>query len=267
MKKEMNESILTTLITLPMVLLLSILKITNVLKDNYSSYLLLIIGIIFIVAFIFSLFLVLDEIMNSNNKKRAVFLITLPFVYLPIYYVKDVLQKEKLIGYTMVSIISVLIISLFVSTKEYVNSYMQDKYLGELAYNNTYSFANTNLSIDINRNYTCDNSNNNIYCNNSSKRETLSVYSYNIDELENKDISNILSSHINNIVNPLKNKGIFYEIEKFNGLYIIYYENDAVMIEEEVYGNYCVVLQETVNKKDKDVFAFLKYFENINALV
>lgn len=136
--KLKNNSFIMAICLFPVILVLSILKIMNILKGSFFGY--LIIGMImaFWVFFIFALFFALEEITNSKKKIRLLPLMIFPFLYLPLYYTKYVYKSEKYVGYVSVVANVLLIISLFLSVKTYVTNYMINLSNNNIAINNIY---------------------------------------------------------------------------------------------------------------------------------
>ena len=124
--KLKESSFITAIALLPFIFLLSILKLQGVLKGGLYSYLLVGMIIVFTITFIFSLFFAIDEIRNSDDKKRLIFLILFPFIYLPIYYTKHVYQNERYLGYGISLANIMLIVSFFTVVKGFVYDYMME---------------------------------------------------------------------------------------------------------------------------------------------
>ena len=96
-----NYNYMLTIILYPFVILLSYLKLSNYLKSDLYTYLIIIMLIIFIPSFIMSLYGVSEEILHSKKKWRIIFLIFLSIFYLPIYYTKYVACEEKYLCYLL----------------------------------------------------------------------------------------------------------------------------------------------------------------------
>lgn len=140
MKRLKDNSFLIAVCLFPFMLILSILKIIGMLKNSLYGYLIFAVGIVFVIAFIFALFFSLDEIINSDKKKRLIPLILVPIIYLPIYYTKYVYENEKFVGYASAFANCLLVVGLFFAVKGYVTKYM---IIHELSNNSVSSYVNT----------------------------------------------------------------------------------------------------------------------------
>ena len=274
MKLKENSFILTIGL-LPFIFLLSILLLKNFLKGKLYIYLLIIMIIAFWISFIFSMFFALDEIKNSNNKKRIILLMVCPFVYLPVYYTKYIYKNEKNLGYGL-SIINVILIGLFFfSTNSFVNNYMIELNHKNFKVRSEYAYVDKNkvFSININNNFTFNNNLGDyvIACDNKEDDSFLGIYSYQKKSFSKGALDDILDYHVEQTVNYIEEYEYVANIEKENDLTIISYNNMKVLIKQIVYEknnqSYCLVIVKEVNEDDLDMLDFEKSVENISFLV
>ena len=128
--KIKEHSFISMLIFLPVMLLLSILLITGEVVGKVYMILFTISFITFWISFIFSTFFALNEIINSDNKKRLIYLMIVPFFYLPVYYTKYVRSERNNFGFAPMLMNIILFVGLFFSVKNYTFDYMNQKYNG-----------------------------------------------------------------------------------------------------------------------------------------
>ena len=273
--KLKESSFITSITLLPFIFLLCILKLKGVFKEGLYSYLLVGMIIVCTITFIFSLFFALDEIINSDNKKRLIFLILFPFIYLPIYYTKYIYQNEKYLGYGISLANIMLIVSFFTVVRGFVYNYMMELNHRDFKVKDTYSYVDKNnlFSINVNNNYTCNKDLGDyvIACDNKDDDSFLGIYSYQKKSFSKGALDDIKNYHIEQTVNYIKEKETVDDIEKINDLTVISYSNMKVIIKEVLYNNdntsYCLVIIKEVNKDNFDIINFEKSVQNIVFLV
>ena len=273
--KLKESSFITAIALLPFIFLLSILKLQGVLKGGLYNFLLVGMIIVFTITFIFSLFFALDEIRNSDNKKRLIFLILFPFIYLPIYYTKHVYQNERYLGYGISLANIMLIVSFFVVVKGFVYDYMIELNHKNFKVRDTYAYVDKNnlFTINVNNNYTCNKDLGDyvIACENKDDDSFLGVYSYQKKSFSKGALDDIKNYHIEQTINYIKENENVDNIEEINDLTVISYSNMKVIIKEVLYNknntSYCLVVIKEVNENNFDIINFEKSVQDIVFLV
>ena len=273
--KLKESSFITAIALLPFIFLLSILKLQGVLKGGLYSYLLVGMIIVFTITFIFSLFFAIDEIRNSDDKKRLIFLILFPFIYLPIYYTKHVYQNERYLGYGISLANIMLIVSFFTVVKGFVYDYMMELNHKNFKVRDTYAYVDKNnlFSINVNNNYTCNKDLGDyvIACENKDDDSFLGVYSYQKKKFSKGALDDIKNYHIEQTINYIKENDTVDDIEEINDLTVISYSNMKVIIKQVLYNkdnnSYCLVIIKEVNENNFDIINFEKSVQDIVFLV
>ena len=175
-----ENSFIMAIVLLPFILLLGIMKLCGLLGENLYTYLLLIMILVFSICFVASLFFALDDIIHSDNKKRIILLILVPFLYLPIYYTKYEYENEKYLGFGLAIANIMLIVSLFAVAKEYTYNKVFEIYQSNIKIKDTYSYVDKNqlFSIDVNNSFVCNNNLGDyvIACENQEDDSFIGVY-------------------------------------------------------------------------------------------
>lgn len=273
--KLKESSFITSIALLPFIFLLSILMLQGVPKGGLYSYLLVLMIIIFTITFIFSLFFAVEEIRNSDDKKRIVFLILFPFIYLPIYYTKYIYKNERYLGYGISLANIMLIVSFYVVVKGFVYDYTAELNHKNIKARENYVYVDKNnlFSINVNNNYTCNKDLGDyvIACENKDDDSFLGVYSYKKKSFSKGTLDDIKSYHIEQTVNYIKENEKIDDIEEINDLTIISYSNMKVIIKQVLYTNdndsYCLVIIKEINKDNFDIINFEKTIQDIVFLV
>ena len=125
-----EHSFISMLVFLPIMLFFSILLLLGEVSGDIYIALFTISFVTFWISFIFTLFFAIDEIINSDNRKRLLYLMIVPFFYLPIYYTKYVKSESNNFGIAPMLMNIILIIGLCLSVKNYTYDYMSTKYNG-----------------------------------------------------------------------------------------------------------------------------------------
>ena len=275
MKKIRENTFTLALVTFPFLLILSILKIHNILKINLYNYLILFMSIIFIIAFIFSLFFALDEILNSNNKKRVVLLILFPIIYLPIYYTKYIYKNERVFGYATSILSIVLLCGLFFSVKNYVTNYMLNINRRDLVLKSTYDLLDKNkeFSMKINSRFACTNKLGDyvISCDDNSTDSFIGIYRYKKNSFSEGELDDIMDYHLEETIKVIKEKNYTYNVEKINNFIRVTYNDMVVLIERKMHmsnnNTYCLVIIHETSQENENIIDFENNIENIEFLV
>lgn len=272
MKKIRDNSFITTLVLLPFILVLSIIKINKVLTSSLYSYLLLIMVIVFIVAFIIALFFALDEIINSNNKKRVILLMLMPIFYLPIYYTKYIYKNEKGFGY-ITSVVNVFLsVLFFLVVKNFVINYMVELNRKSFVITENYSYVDKNniIKLNVDKNYVCHNDTEGyaISCENEKKDSFLGIFSYSKDSFSMGELDDIKDYHLEQVTNAINEGGYTYQIEKiYGGATKISYNDMSIFMKQILYNknnkNYCLVIIKESSSENEDYFDFEEKIERI----
>ena len=273
--KLKESSFITAIALLPFIFLLSILKLQGVLKGGLYNFLLVGMIIVFTITFIFSLFFALDEIKNSDDKKRLIFFILFPFIYLPIYYTKHVYQNERYLGYGISLANIMLIVSFYVVVKGFVYDYTAELNHKNIKARENYVYVDKNnlFSINVNNNYTCNKDLGDyvIACDNKDDDSFLGVYSYKKKSFSKGTLDDIKNYHIEQTVKYIKEYETVDNIEEINDLTVISYSNMKVLIKQVLYNNdntsYCLVIIKEVNKDNFDIINVEKTIQDIVFLV
>lgn len=275
MKKIRENTFTLALVTFPFLLILCILKINNILKSNLYSYLILFMGIIFVIAFIFSLFFALDEILNSDNKKRVVLLMLFPIIYLPIYYTKYIYKNERVFGYATSILTIVLLSGLFFSVKTFVRDYMLNINKRDLVLVSTYDLMdkNKNFTMKINNNFVCTNKLGDyvISCDDNSTDSFIGIYSYKKYSFSQGELDDIMDHHLEETIKYIKEKNYTYEVERINNFIRVTYNNMVVLMERKMHvsnnNTYCLVIIHETSQENENIIDFENSIENIEFLV
>ena len=93
--KEKENAFIITMILFPFILALLCLRFIHFLKSNIYDYIVVLLSLVFLFYFIETLFFMLDDIIHSDNKKRIVYVFLIPFIYIPLYYLKNINLKDS----------------------------------------------------------------------------------------------------------------------------------------------------------------------------
>ena len=262
--KLKENSFIISLSLFPFLLILIILKCNNILQSSFYNYLILAMGIILVIAYIYAFFFAIDEILNSQNKERIRLLLIFPLIYLPIYYTKYIYNDEKYFGYGAFVLNILLIIGLYFSIKGVYLNYTNSLNKENIILNTTYSLMDRNkrFAIPVTNNYTCTNDLGDyvISCDNNLNDSFLGIYSYNSELFSQGELDDILAYHLDLSFTYIEEKGYSYDIFESDDLINILYNDMAIMMKEEVYHfankDYCLIIILETPLQNKDITEF-----------
>ena len=272
--KLKENSFIISLSLFPFLLILIILKCNNILQNSFYNYLILAMGIILVIAYIYAFFFAIDEILNSQNKERIRLLLIFPLIYLPIYYTKYIYNDEKYFGYGAFVLNILLIIGLYFSIKGVYLNYTNSLNKENIILNTTYSLMDRNkrFAIPVTNNYTCTNDLGDyvISCDNNSNDSFLGIYSYNNKSFNQGEFDNILLYHMDLVFQYIEEKGYSYDIVETEDLVSITYNDMVVMIKEKVYNvkdeSNCLIIIMEVPIKNQNIEEFENIIKSIQFL-
>lgn len=271
--KLKENSIIITISLFPLILLLSLLRFVNFLKSNLYDYLIILMSLVFFFYFIISLFLVLDEIINSNNKSRIIWVILFSIFYLPIYYTKYVSKGEKYLGFLI--LISSIVLSIgtvyFLQERFFQYIVLVEKKKIVLKTSYEYSDKNKLFTIHVDNNYRCDNKLGDyaLSCDSYSDDSFFGVYVYN-DIIDEDEVDEILSFHIEQTLDYISENN--YEasisyLDELDNLVQIEYNDMVILITEKNYivkdKTYNLIIVKELPKSENAIINFIK---NINSI-
>lgn len=272
-----NYNYMLTIILYPFILLLSYLRLTNYLKSNIYTYLIIIMLIIFIPSFIMSLYGVIEEILNSKKKWHMVFLILLSIFYLPIYYTRYVSKEEKYLGYLLFIICIPLSVLTINASKDKLSLYLARAYKNYVVINENYvQTASDNLfAISIDKTFRCNNQDIGDYvisCERLEDDSFIGIYSYDISYDNEEDIEEKINFHINQTIEYIEENGYTYEFIDTTDESIIQidYNNMSILIKQNNYEiedrKYSLIILKEVPKELIDYEEYQKMIDSINFL-
>ena len=270
-----NYNYILTIMLYPFILLLEVLMLKGILKNNLYLYLIIIMIIIFIPSFIMSLYNSLEEVFNSKRKWRCILLILFPLFYLPIYYTKYVSKEEKYLG--IILCLSSLVLSYF--TYVYANTWMSkllhDLYKDSVIINNhfTYPTKDNLFSIDVSSDFRCKNSDIGDYvisCEKLGDDSFIGVYRYDITDYEEEKIVEILTFHLNQSLEYISEHGYEGTVNKDNEIIEINYHNMVILLTQKNYvigdTKYSLIVFKEMPKDKEERVEFEKMIETIKFL-
>ncbi len=235
-----NYNYMVTITLYPFILLLTFLKLTNVVKGMVYTYLIIALLMIFIPSFIMSLYGASEEILNSNKKWRMVLLIFLSIFYLPVYFTKYVSKEEKYFGYFLFIItIPLTIITINACNKELL-TYLNRAYKNYVVANDNYVYVSKNnlFTINVDSSFRCNSKDIGEYvisCDRLEDDSFIGVYSYEIFEGTEEEYKEKLEFHINQTINYIKEKKYSYTINNDNEIIQIEYNDNIILISQNNY--------------------------------
>ena len=272
MKKLRDNSFIIAVLLLPFIFTLSILKLNKVLKGEMYGYLIIVLAVVFIVGFIFSLFFALDEIANSKNKKRLLLLMLFPIFYLPIYYTKYIYKNEKYLGYVVSVANAFLITLLFLGVKSFVIDYVVAQETKNFVISDTsrYVDKNNEFSIEINNSYVCshDLGDYAISCDREEDDSFLGIYSYSKNNFSEGELDDIKDYHLEQIYDYIKESNYEYNIEPvYGGITKINYNEMSILVRDIIVNHndkmYYLIIVKEVKEENLDIFDYEKTIQNI----
>lgn len=276
--------IVTTISLTPFLFLLIVFKYyfsdKIVIDDKIFLILIILCTIILIITFIFSLFYVLEDIhfkKEKLSKKIIQFTNTILFnlLYLPVYYIKNSLNKNIFYGLTFV-ILDILLISL--SFNIFENKFLN--YMSELDKKNIvisekyyYRDKNNLFRIKIDTKYVCNNDlgDYKIACDNQNDDSFIGIYSYNYQEYTPAQLNEVDNFHLLQTESYIKEAGYEYSIIEDNDLKVIMYDEDMSVfykvidydINNDQINDYHLIVIKEVLYTDNAIIEFNELINNI----
>lgn len=269
-----NYNYMLTIMLYPFIMVLSYLKLTNILKSNIYTTLIVIMLLIFIPSFIMSLYSASEEILKSKNKKRIVLLIVLSIFYLPIYYTKYVYKEEKYLGYFLSVISIILTIITFNISCNSLKKYFLNIYEKRYAIKENYIYNSVNklFSIEIDSSFRCNEKDLGDYvvsCDRLNDDSFIGIYSYDISLEDESEIEEKLEFHINQTIDYIKEKGYEYRISN-DDIVKIEYNNNAVLITQKNYivedNKYSLIILKEIPREYINLEEYQKMIDSITFL-
>ena len=258
---------ITTIILFPFILLFYILRFTDFLKSNLYYYIIIVLSLIFIFCFIETLFFMLDDIIKSNKRGRIIFVFLIPFIYIPIYYFKNISSNDKYLS-IFISILNIsLIIGFFFSFKGVFTNYINLNNKNKIVLKDTFEYADKSnkFTIKINKDYRCDSKLEGyvIACDNLINDSFIGIYSYEDNNFNQGKIDDILSFHFEKILNVIKENNYESNIEYLDNLVRISYNDMVILLTQRNYffkdnGYSLIIISESKDYPDN-----IKDFENV----
>lgn len=259
-----NNSYLYCILMFPFIIVLWILIMLNILKSNVYLISNIILSFVYIYFLVICLFCTVSDIMNSNHKWHLVLLIFFPFIYLPIFYGKEVSLKD-LSMCKIVSVINIILLILFsgVFNKHYYN-YLVNGYSSMIKIDDNYTHADKRnlFTIDVDKNFVCNNDlgEYDLTCEDNNNDSFIGVYLYERDNYSKSDLKDILDFHLEQTLSYIKENNYEYRLQ--NGKYtVIKYDDMTIYLKGNVYQDeetvyYLIIVKETKtyqdNQKDFD---------------
>ena len=270
-----NYNYVLTIMLYPFILIIEFLLFKGNLKGDFYWYLTILMNIIFIPSFIMSLYNSLEEILHSNKKWRIVLLILFPFFYLPIYYTKYISKEEKYLG--IILCILGLIFS-YLTYKSFTNRlaiWLDELYSGSILVNEhfTYNTLDNLFSMDVSSDFRCKNKDIGDYvisCDKIKDDSFIGVYSYEISNYTEKELSDILLFHLNQSLDYIKEHGYTGEVNNIDDVIEINYHDMVILLTQKNYllhdSEYSLVIVKEMPKALEEVKEFQKMIETIKFL-
>ncbi len=256
--KEKEYVFIITMILLPFILSLFILRFVNFLKSNIYDYIIIVTSFLFLFCFIETLFFMLDEIVHSKNKKRIIFVLLIPIIYIPIYYLKNISSSDKYLSYLLFGLNVILIIGFYFSFKNVLSNYILLKGKDDFILKDIFDYASKDntFTIKIDGNYRCDSSleGYSIACENNSNDSFIGFYTYQDENFNQGKLDDILSFHFEEILNIIKENNYESNIEYLDDCVKIEYNNMSVLLTQRNYifpdkGYSLIIIMESKNKE------------------
>ena len=267
-----NYNYILTIMLYPFMFLLGFLILNGNLQNTLYQYLLLIMIIIFIPSFIMSLYHALDEIIYSKKKWRILLLIIFPFFYLPIYYTIYVSKQEKYLGFIL------CILSIVTSCFTYrafnieLNKWLMEAYKDNVVVSDNFTYISKNnlFSINVSQDFRCLNKDIGDYvisCDKIEDDSFIGIYSYDISDYDEKEVSDILDFHINQSLEYIKESGYEALVTKKDDMITIDYHDMVIFLTQNNYivGNnkYSLIVFKEMPKSLENENDFKKMIETI----
>ena len=267
-----NYNYVITILLYPFLLLISYLYFSSSLNGDFYLYLIIAMVIIFIPSFIMSLYGVVEEILNSKSKWRIILLVIFSYFYLPIYYTKYVSKEEKYLGYFIVILSGVSSFFAFNAFNKKIYSFLTNAYKNNVVINDRFIYTSVDklFTINVSKDFRCNQNNIGdyvVYCDKLDDDSFIGIYSYNVTDYDNDEISDILEFHLKQTEEYIKEKEYVSEVKKINDIFVINYNNMIILLAEKNYvtenGNYSLIIIKEMPKELEDIEEFQKMIETI----
>ena len=267
-----NYNYVITILLYPFLLLVSYLYFSSSLNGDFYLYLIIAMVIIFIPSFIMSLYGVVEEILNSKSKWRIILLVIFSYFYLPIYYTKYVSKEEKYLGYFIVILSGVSSFFAFNAFNKKIYSFLTNAYKNNVVINDRFIYTSVDklFTINVSKDFRCNQNNIGdyvVYCDKLDDDSFIGIYSYNVTDYDDDEISDILDFHLKQTEEYIKEKEYVSEVKKINDIFVINYNNMIILLTEKNYvtenGNYSLIIIKEMPKELEDIEEFQKMIETI----
>lgn len=267
-----NYNYVITILLYPFLLLISYLYFSSSLNGDFYLYLIVAMLIIFIPSFIMSLYGVVEEILNSKSKWRIILLVIFSYFYLPIYYTKYVSKEEKYLGYFIVILSGVSSFFAFNAFNKKIYSFLTNAYKNNVVINDRFIYTSVDklFTINVSKDFRCNQNNIGdyvVYCDKLDDDSFIGIYSYNVTDYDDDEISDILEFHLKQTEEYIKEKEYVSEVKKINDIFVINYNNMIILLTEKNYvtenGNYSLIIIKEMPKELEDIEEFQKMIETI----
>ena len=267
-----NYNYMLTIILYPFMMLLSYLKLTNVIKGNFYIYLIGFMIVIFIPSFIMSLYGIVEDILKGKNKWHIILLILLSIIYLPIYYTRHIIKEEKFLGYFLTFLSILLSILTINSLNKKLSLYFTNIYSNYYAISNHFVYYSTDglFEIDVDKSFRCtrdDVGDYVVYCDRLYDDSFIGIYSYDISYDTDEEIKEKLDFHVNQTTDYIKEKGSVYEISNYDNITLIDYDDNVILITQKNYSiddkKYSLIIMKEV---PREYINYEEYQEMINSI-
>ena len=235
-----NYNYMLTILLYPFMLVLSYLKLTNIIRGSLYTWLILIMLFVFVSSFIMSIYNAADSILKSDKKWRIFPLILFSIFYLPIYYTKFISKEEKYLGFILVLIsIPFTIITYNLCLKK-ISLFLDDAYKNYIVLNENYVYISANqlFSINVDKTFRCSNDNIGDYvisCDRLADDSFIGIYSYDVSYDDENDLVEKLDFHVKQVISYIEENGYTYDMSNENGIIKIEYDTNGILISQHNY--------------------------------
>lgn len=261
-----------TILLYPFILVLSYLKLSNLLKGDTYIYLIVILLLFFIPSFIMSLYSASEEILQSKKKWRIIPLILLSIFYLPVYYTKYVAKEEKYLGYILFVITLPLTILTIEACNKKLLMFLNDAFKNTVSINEHYVYYSTDnlFSIDVDASFRCKKEDIGDYvisCDRLSDDSFIGVYSYDVTKENEDEISEKLDFHISQTIDYIEENNYEYVLDSKYGFIIINYNDNTVLITQNNYMfDNCKYSLIVIKEMPKEYISYDEYQKMIDSI-
>lgn len=267
-----NYNYVLTILLYPFILVLGYLKLSNLIKGDTYTYIIVILLLFFIPSFIMSLYGACEEILKSKKKWRIILLILLSIFYLPIYYTFYVAKEEKYLGYILFIITIPLTYLTIKACNNRILLYLNDAYKNAVSINEHYVSYSTNklFSIDIDASFRCKKEDIGDYvmsCDRLLDDSFIGIYSYDVTDEDEEDISDKLDFHLNQTLDYIEENNYEYEVNNNGNIIEINYHDNTILITQNNYmfdnNNYSLII---IKEMPKEYISYDEYQKMIDSI-